>query len=192
MLTKPNFKNKTVICIASGPSLTESDCNLARLSGYPTIVTNTTFRLCPWADILFGYDSKWWKAYIGEVRKVFKGTLLSYSHAVKDLSVESASMTHWFKNFQHSGACAIGLAIECGAKKVILIGYDNKTNGKTHWHGDHPEGFSNCKSIDKWFIHLEEVKKFSIQKGVKVLNASRDTAIDLFEKVKLEEVLNEP
>jgi hypothetical protein len=191
MLIKPNFKDKIVICIASGPSLTEEDCNLARVSGYPTIVTNTTYKMCTWADILFGYDAKWWMMYIEDVKKRFKGKLISYSHSVKHLGVECASNTHWFRNFQHSGACAIGLAIECGARKVILLGYDCKVSDKSHWHGEHPIGLTNCKSLHNWHIHLDEVRKFAEQKNCKVVNASPDTAIKHFEKVNLEEALNE-
>jgi hypothetical protein len=189
MLKKPNFKGKTVICIASGPSLTESDCNLARLSGLPAIVTNTTFKLCPWADVLFAYDSKWWTHYIEEVEKVFNGHLLTYSHAVKNLGVHCVADVHWFKNFQHSGACAIGLAIEFGAKEILLLGYDCKISEKTHWHGDHPDGWSNCASISRWHLHYEEVNKFALRKNARVLNATRDTSLTCFEKVKLEEFL---
>lgn len=191
MLIKPNFKDKVVVCIASGASLTEEDCNLVRLSGLPTIVTNTTYQMCPWADILFGYDKKWWEYYINDVKKLFRGRLMSYSGALVNFGVDNLSHTNWFKNFQHSGACIIGLAIECGAKQVILLGYDCKIDDKAHWHGNHPQGFNNCKSISQWHIHHDEVKKFAERKGCEVLNASRDTALDCYKKVSLEAVLNE-
>ena len=59
----PDWRGRTVVCIASGPSLTAEDCELVRESGCPVIVTNTTFRLCPWADMLYAFDRPWWNHY---------------------------------------------------------------------------------------------------------------------------------
>lgn len=187
-LPKPNFKDKTVVCIASGPSLTESDCNLVRLSNHPTIVTNTTFRIAPFADIVFGYDLAWWKNHIDEVNKMVKGRKISYSHAVRSLGVESTYNATWFQNFQHSGACAIGLAISGGANKVILLGYDNKITDKSHWHGEH-EGLNNCKSIKHWGLHLANVKKFAEKHHCEIVNCTRDTALTMFKQANLEDTL---
>lgn len=187
-LLKPNFKDKVVVCIASGPSLTESDCNLVRLSNCPVVVVNSSYKLAPFADVLFGYDSAWWKQNIDDVNKVFKGRKLSISNAVRCLGVETTHEASWFQNFQHSGACAIGLAISCGASKVIMLGYDNKITDKTHWHGDHI-GLSNCASIKQWGLHLANVKKYAEKNGCEIINCTRDTAIEIFDKANLEDTL---
>src|SRR5262245_15095240 len=76
------WAGKTVVCIASGPSLIAEDCAKVKASGHPTIVTNTTFRMCPWAHVLFGFDSKWWLEYIAEVERTFHGALLTYARRV--------------------------------------------------------------------------------------------------------------
>src|SRR5690606_3319410 len=73
---------REVVCIASGPSLTADDCEAvkawrAQEEGRGVIVTNTTFRLCPWADVLYALDAAWWKQYLREVRQVFTGALVT-------------------------------------------------------------------------------------------------------------------
>ena len=61
------YAGRAVVVIASGPSLTEDDCEAVRKSGLPAFVVNTTFRRCPWADVLVAHDSKWWQTYGAEV-----------------------------------------------------------------------------------------------------------------------------
>ncbi len=53
----PDWRGRTVACFASGPSLTIEDCVSARDAGCPTIVSNTTYRLTPWADALYAHDA---------------------------------------------------------------------------------------------------------------------------------------
>jgi hypothetical protein len=188
---KPDFAGKTVVCIASGPSLTEYDCNLVRFSGFFTIVTNTTFRLCPWADILFAFDAKWWKLYHDEVVSQFSGRKLTYAQSVtyEYRDVETLNNQKWFNNFGNSGACAIGLAIAGKAQRIILLGYDCQVNGKSHWHGDHPQGFSNMASMKRWPAQFKSVAIDAEHAGVEIINASRDTALKCFKRSKLEQVI---
>ena len=193
-MKKPDWQGRTIICVASGPSLTAKDCELVHASalehGYPVIVINTTFRLCPWADVLFAFDAKWWRTYHEEVKRVFEGRLLTFSPVAAQYGAESLNRCKWFGNFGNSGACAVGLAIAGGADKVILLGYDCQVNGKTHWHGDHPAGMSNVASIRHWPAQFKSLALDAGRDGVQVINASRETALKCFERRALEEVLN--
>ena len=188
-IPKPDWTGKTVVCIASGPSLTQADCDIVHLSGHPVIVVNTSFRLAPWADVLFAFDHKWWRAYHHEVKQVFTGKRYSYARQVQGLGVQSLWSAPWFGNFGNSGACAIRFAMACGAKKIILLGYDCSTQEKSHWHGDHPGDMSNCKSIARWPTQFRTVAKFAREQNVQIINASRRTVLKCFEKVRLEDVI---
>jgi hypothetical protein len=189
-MIKPYLYGQTVVCIASGPSLTKEDCETVRKAGLYTIVTNNSFLLAPWANIVFGFDAAWWGIYHKQVKTQCNCIMASCSGTAKKFGVENALNNSWFHNFQNSGACAIGLAVSCGAKKVILIGYDcKKTDGKTHWHGDHVEGLSNAQSIKSWVYKFNCVALFANQKGVDVINASRDTSLECFRREKLEDIL---
>ena len=49
----------TVVCLASGPSLTTED--VAYVRGRATVIAvNDAVRLAPWADVLYSNDSTWW------------------------------------------------------------------------------------------------------------------------------------
>lgn len=60
------FLGETVVCIASGPSLTPEICGRireAQIAGKcRVIVVNSSCTLAPWADVLFFTDSGWYDA----------------------------------------------------------------------------------------------------------------------------------
>lgn len=179
-------------CIASGPSLTPEDCETVRQAGIPTIVTNTTWKLVPWADALFAFDSKWWAMYHAEVVAGFKGAMVTCAPGRRFEGVQSLHSLSWYRHFNNSGAGAVSLAIVAGAKRVVMLGYDcQKTGGKTHWHGDHPAALGNARSLDRWPLHFKNVARFAKEKRVEVINASRQTALTHFERSTLEEALAE-
>lgn len=191
MIGRPIWDGQTVVCIASGPSLTAEDCELVRASGHPVVVTNTTFQLCPWADALFAYDLKWWKHYHEEVEATFHGRKFTASLVAGNYGAEVLVGVPWFKVFRNSGASAVSLAIGAGAAKVVMLGFDAGLNsdGKTHWHGNHPEGLGNASSISDWERFFRMLADYAGQRVVSILNASRTSNLTHFERVTLEDAL---
>src|SRR5690606_10038786 len=111
---------------ASGPSLTRADCEKAQEwaqeEGRGVIVVNTSFRVAPWADVLYAMDLAWWKTYWPEVMRVFRGERIApfkspYARKIR------------FDGARNSGASAIALAAYAGARRIILIGYDCQYTG---------------------------------------------------------------
>ena len=91
-----------------------------------------------------------------------------------------------FKSYGNSGASCISMAAQGGAKKIILLGFDcQHTNGKSHWHGDHPAHLANAGLIDRWMEKYAEMK--SEISGI--INASRETALTVFPRQSLESLL---
>lgn len=180
-------KGGEVVCIASGPSLTEADVELVRQwrgEKRCVFVANNSFRIAPWADAMYAMDSGWWGVHKKEALK-FPG--LKFTSCSKLLPDVKRLPLHSFNNFGNSGAAIVMLAQVCGAKAVYLLGYDCQfTNGKSHWHGDHAAPLKNALSVDKWpqkFRNLSHVLR------VKVVNCSRETALDAFPRASLEECL---
>lgn len=167
------------------------------------MVINTTFRLAPWADVLYACDEAWWRIYFAEVSKTFPGELWSTSEAAKNrfgtnwihghsklggLSKEK-DMIHTGKN---SGFQAIGLAHIFGAKRIILVGFDfQHDHGRVHWHGNHPQPLGNAASanLGKWCREMEILASDLRKVGTEVINASRRTALKCFPRMALEDVL---
>ncbi len=185
------YRGRTVVCIASGPSLTAEDCELVRQAGHPTIVTNRSFRIAPWADILFGMDAFFWNEHIKEVERTFRGERWGYVRMAAQFKVVATKGELYPVGWGQSGSFAISLAVVTKPMKIVLIGYDCQLgpNGEKHWHEDYPKGMGNASSIKRWPYHFELVSKYAANHGVRVVNCSRATALTCFERGELEKEL---
>lgn len=184
---RPDWSGRTVVCIASGPSLTAEDCELVRAAGHPVVVTNTTFQLCPWADVLFAFDAKWWREYQDQVAQ-FAGRKLSGSLLAVKYGAEPVQP--WFSIYRNSGCCAISLALAAGAERVVMLGYDGGFHdGRAHWHADHPKPMGNADTVADWPRLFGIVAKNARRAGIPVINASRRTALTCFPRADLQTVL---
>jgi hypothetical protein len=194
---KGSLAGQRVACIASGPSLTLEDCEMIRAARLPTIVVNTSFRLAPWADFIFAMDDLWWKTYSAELDSVFFGKKLTF--VANEFNTIPSKGRLYPPGFGNSGSYAISAMIMAGAKEIILIGYDCKfaqnDDGhgpkiKKHWHPDHPGKMGNASSIARWPYQFHLIAKHAVQKGVRIINCSRDTALTCFERGNLESELS--
>ncbi len=90
----------------------------------------------------------------------------------------------------NSGFQSIGLAFSLGAARIILLGFDmQKTDGKQHWFGDHPEGPMKVDSnYSGWLNDFAKLGSDLARKGVEVINCSRETALTCFRRESLETV----
>ena len=91
----------------------------------------------------------------------------------------------------NSGYQAINLAYLFGATKIVLLGYDmQKTDGKSHWHGDHPKGLHKNPMMTVWAKNFEQLARDLNDEGVETINATRNTALEMFPKKPLDAALN--
>ncbi|WP_198297938.1 hypothetical protein [Bordetella genomosp. 9] len=126
-------------------------------------------------------DRAWWKEYGEEAISSFRGELWAPLTGLR--GVRKAS----FDYGKNSGLGAISLAVHWGAQRIILIGYDcQKTEGKAHWHADHPNGLGNAGAVDKWPAQFEALANRLM---IEVVNASRSTALKCFPRRALNEAL---
>ncbi len=135
-------------------------------------------------------DAKWWDTHIAEVRACFTGELLSTTNQARRHGI--AAMGTYGVGFDpcgNSGAGCIAVAHLMGARRMLLLGYDcQRTDGKAHWHGDHPRGLGNAGSLHKWPKQYEDLaRKVS---GSTVINCSRATALQCFPRQPLEQALS--
>jgi hypothetical protein len=124
-------------------------------------------------------DRIWWEKYAHIVKRDgYSGELVTCSNT-PGINKISAN------GIRFSGAGAIMLALQRGAARVILLGYDcYHTGGRAHWHADHPKGMGNAGIFAKWPRQMELVLPH-VGRAV-VLNASRTTMLECFKRVPLE------
>lgn len=193
-----------VVCIASGPSLTQDDCNKIHAwkkenPNARVIAVNNCYSLAHWADIIYSCDYKWWDTWFDAVRKVCFSEFWTINEraskvfGINYIRSEAGGGLSGLKNTirqgGNSGFQALSLALNFGASEVVLVGYDMQfTGNRTHWHGDHPQSLGNPvrrKFLD-WIARFEQLQK---ECSVPIVNCSRQTALTCFERADLSDVL---
>lgn len=198
------WPGEPVVCIASGPSLTQDDVDYVHgvhLQGKArVIVINNTYQLAPWADCLYACDARWWKWHNGA--QDFHG--LKYSldpPATRDYGVTVLKNTGanglellpaGLRNGHNSGYQAINLAVHFGANRIVLLGYDMQRgrDGKVHWHDDHRQAPSVpfVLFLPKFPTLVKPLREL----GIAVVNCSRETALTCWPRMSLREALLAP
>lgn len=196
------------VVIGSGPSLTARDCDRVRLwhqSGIDNrvIVVNNSYECCLWADILYAADYDWVKEHQDRIRKRFQGMFYTADvQALKQWPWIARVARHPGSDLDpcriptgepngNSGFQALCLAVLLRASRIILLGFDHQhaPDGKTHYHGGHPAPFRSAVRPDLWVDLMERIAPQIQARGIRVINASRSSAIGCFDREDLETCL---
>jgi hypothetical protein len=205
----PRWAGRTVVIVASGPSAGEEDLAAVRASlaaagrRQPVWVTiNASYRLAPWADLLYAADGLFWTR--DEGARAFPGLKVTQHvgdaarfglHCVK-LNPKRRTMA--FERFGeigsggNSGFQAVNLAAQAGASRIVLVGFDYSLARGVHWHGPHPPGMNNpsARNCERWRGDLDAAAPLLSGLGIEVLNASAYSTLTAFEKRPLRECLS--
>src|SRR5690349_20097139 len=147
-IPEPVWRGETVFIIGGGPSVSKQ--NIDDLRGRRTIAINTSYRVAPWAQYLLFSDDRWWRHHQPKIS--FAGHIVSASKISRGeklwgrldrrkppgMSDKPGVVTVNWTTY----TAAIDLAAQLGARRIVTLGLDNKTDGKkTHHHDPHPFPF---------------------------------------------------
>ena len=202
------WEGATVYVIGGGPSVKDQDLTALHDTGHRVIGVNNAFELGPWVDVCYFGDCRWldWnhkglQQYSGLVvtscqrpnlreRKWMK--VLKRDESKNGISKRPGSIC-WNLN---SGASAIDLAVKLGAKKVVLLGFDMKTkagggNKGHNWHDRHTPRHTPADTIyaQRFLPGFKKIKADLDALEIECANATPDSALTLFEMVRLEDVV---
>jgi len=201
------------VILASGPSQNAADIEAVRAvraeTGLRVIAINNQSFAAPWADILYSHDGSWWKTYSNPVDypdesriiRAWPGERLCWDDfgipygarpVPRERSDDGLGLTG-VRSGCNSGYQAMNLAFLRGARLIIGTGFDMQwTGGKRHNHADHPAPMGNFSAGMPALCR----RKFATiagplrKHGVRVINASRETALDCFERLPLSDALD--
>ena len=110
------------------------------------------------------------------------------AYGLDRILIEPRGRIGWGGN---SGFHALNLAVQSGARRIILVGYDLNLEGGVHWHGAHARVLHDPSAINlrRWARILDQQAPLLAELGVEVLNASPTSALQAFRKVDFEEAL---
>ena len=190
---------KTAVIIASGPSLTQPQVDAALASGHTTIAVNGAYKIAPTADWLYAGDMMFWKTYIADIKRVFKGKLVTQDNGSSQRwgiqRVRGTNRDGLGKDVIHlngnSGVQALNLAFLWGYRRIVLLGFDMKLgpNKERHFHADHPHPCVQNQVFGEWLHKLEKVARDLRAEKCEVLNCTPGSALTLFPMPKWEDVL---
>jgi hypothetical protein len=167
---------------------------------------NVAYKIGDWIDIVFFGDNNFFFEHKEDLAR-FPGLKMSCHSQVEPYSwvkylekdpkgrgiSDNPDMVCWNNN---SGAAAISVAVNAGAKRVILLGFDMKLgeDKMQHWHDLYGKG----ECIDQRRIqklpfdrHLRSfmaVKADAKKRGVEILNCSPESMITEFPKFSMKEL----
>ena len=184
-----------IIC-ASWPSMRA----FQPVEGWQVMAVNNTWQLIPWADALYAGDRDWWNLYgmdamrlQGEkwTRDEWSARRYRVQHirgVMGDGLCTEPGAVHLGGN---SGYQAVNLAYHLGAKRIILLGFDMRHDGKqVHWHPDHATQLNAPVShIRAWIRHFEPMAADLKRAGVKVVNATPRSALPWFPMMRFNEAI---
>lgn len=192
------WPDSTVVCIACGPSLCQEDVAFVRDRAH-VIVVNDAYKLAPWADVLYAHDSRWWDHHQGVPE--FHGLKFSMERqSAKWPGVQHVANTGsqglqdeptGLKHGHNSGYQAVGLSVHLGARRIVLLGYDMQLgeHGKEHWFGSHPKGVRKGLPLSSFVRSFSTLVIPMQERGIEVVNCTRQTALTMFPRMSLEDAL---
>lgn len=192
---------QSCVVAATGPSF---NAQVAReCCIFNMIAVNDAYRLAPWAEVLYACDASWWDVHKGcpdfhgekwsshdnETNNKTKCAKTYGLHLVPGHKSNRFSLDDTVSYGSNSGFQAINLAILFGATYIVLVGFNMcKVNGKRHFFGNHPEPLRNAVSYEDWLEIFTEAAS-NLPEGIRIVNATPDSALDCFPKLSLEEAL---
>jgi hypothetical protein len=189
------WRGQTVVCLASGPSMTQADAEYVR--GRARVITvNSTWRLAPWADAHYTNDHDLLAAQLPEMRARATGEIwcghptwrhdgvrsIPYNKRMRGVSRVPGRLA-WGGN---SGYAALNLAYQLGAARILMLGFDQSDAQGAHWHGEHPDDYRRAFNWPMWSERFAEAARDYRALDVDVVNCSRRTTLTCFRVAALE------
>jgi hypothetical protein len=203
-VTWPDWSGETAVIVGTGPSANAEPLDIIR-GRARVIVIKSTWRLAPWADVLYGIDRGWWIANKGVPS--FKGLRVSPSPTicriypeVREIRLKARAHLITGKTGVigcglksgggHSGFQAINLAVQFGATRVLLVGFDMTLRGGAHWSKDY-RGVSkpDAGRVETWRREMDECAPQFRTLGIEVINCAMASALTAYRKQPLGEAI---
>lgn len=210
-VTRKLWAGQTCAVLASGPSMTREVAQVVRESGCRVIAVNDQGidkngkpAMAPWADIMYASDATWWNNMRREAVKFAgrKVTIATQGNVTPNVIADDVVImghggvagfderpTH-LRTGSNSGYAATHLAINLGAARIVLCGFDMRVVGdRAHWFGDHHWRGPHRTDYSIFLYHFRNAAK-EFLKRAEILNATPGSALTCFPMMDLKEALH--
>jgi hypothetical protein len=190
----PVWAGRTVVIVGGGPSLTEDQLRLCAKTDWGCIAINDSYRVAPWADLLYFADPQWWlwhhddyyfKSFTGQTVTVADTQKVPPAKTLHRLDIRAGQGLSSDPTKVHaglnSGYQCINIAYLAGAKRIVLLGFDmHFPGGVSHWHGGHPEKVPESNYTNLYAPQFDTMLPQLKAAGVEVWNCSPGSRLTAF------------
>lgn len=205
--TKPpwwqDWRGQACAIIASGPSTKSANVSLLQ-NRIKVIAIKENIDLCPWADVVYGCDLHWWVHRRG--LPTFKGLKIAYDCGawtrfpdLKKIEIKNKASDQILTETAghigsggNSGFQALNIAVQFGACRILLIGFDMQDRSGAHWYGRNAWTGANNPSesnFRRWRATFDNNADRLRSLGIDVINASPISHLKAFKKMSVEDAL---
>lgn len=185
----PDWSGRVVVVVASGPSAARQKLDLVR-ERFAVVVVNESWRLAPWADVLFSADVEWWHRAQGWSE--FKGAKFTTSRSASVAFPQLRKVNLHAGEGANSGLLAVRMAVVFGARRIILVGFDMTLEGGVHWHGPHRSLRNPGEgAVARWRVAMDAAAEDFRSSGVDVLNVSRASVLNNYRRMSLADAIED-
>ena len=200
----PDWRGQACAIVACGPSLLTID--VASLRGRLRVIAikEAAVEVCPWADVAYGCDWPWWRhreglrEFVG-LKLGFDPRIMGAFNDVHRISIENRQCDQILTQEPlkvgsggNSGFQALNLAIQFGANRILLAGFDMRIDQPLHWYGRNRWESANNPAphnFKRWTRAFSESAHVLKKLGVDVVNASPMSALSCFQKASIADTL---
>ena len=201
---RPDWRGQAAAIIASGPSAKHTKISLLR-DRVRVLAIKENHELAPWADVVYGCDRAWWRNRQGLHEftglKISQAAELTASYPdIRIVKVDNTKDkillddTKVVGSGGNSGFQALNLAVQFGADRILLIGFDMHARSGVHWYGrNNGQGRSNPSehNFKRWRAAFEGSADMLKERGVDVVNASLISELTCFRVAKVDVAMAE-
>jgi hypothetical protein len=196
----PDWTGETVVIVASGPSAASAELSLAKGKA-KFIAINKSHELAPWADAIYCCDSNYWRHVHGLPEYTGLKMTGEYRPVMEPWNIKAVNISKHFDRLildkpghvgsgGNSGFQALNLAVQFGARKIVLVGYDLRVDHGLHWHGPHPKGMNNPgNGLGRWRRSIDGAMSDLAKLDIQVINASMVSMLQNYPKMTFAEAM---
>lgn len=198
----PDWSGGAVAIVASGPSTKKPDVELLR-GRLPVLAIKKNVELAPWCDVVYGCDGAWWESVRGLPE--YSGLKLAWEKKVceRDWGIRKVEVDRYLDNLVlgetgvigaggNSGFQALNLALQFGARRILLIGFDMHDRSGAHWYGrNNWINANNPTDVNfrRWKSSFANAAGTLQTLGVEVVNAAPFSDLQCFKKQSVAKTL---
>jgi hypothetical protein len=200
-----DWRGKAAAIVACGPSVKNANVELLKGKFKVLAIKEALSRLVPFADVVYGCEEPWWNHVKGlpdykGLKLAWEGSKINFedvhrfalfSKTHDEIMVDAPGV---IGAGGHSGFQALNIAVQFGASRILLVGYDLHLNKHVHFYGRNTWSRANNPNdtvFPRWIDGMERAAVKLSAMGVEVINASPVSKVQSFRKASIEEAISE-